>query len=297
MESNLNSITEKTFKFVLVLVASLVFCTSSVMAQTKKSGTEKSLLWEVSGKGLQKPSYLYGTIHMICSKDYFLSEKTKDAVNKSDKLYLEINFTDPNEMSVMQQLAMGKEPLSKKLNAEELARLDLILKERTGMTVQQVDNFSLITVLSLISMKNFGCADLKFYEIEFSDLAKKRNMSITGLETVKLQFDILENAYSNEEMLNLLEKSTLEETSQLVKEYKKENIESIYTYSTDTRFTSESTKKQILDNRNLKWVKQMAQLMTQNSIFFAVGAAHLGGEFGVINLLKKEGYTVKPVMN
>ena len=285
------------FQFIAALLIFFFFVCNDISAQSKTSKLENSLLWEVSGKGLQKSSYLYGTIHMICSKDYFLSEKAKNAFEKSDKLFLEINFTDPNEMSQMQQLAMGKEPLSKKLTPEQLVKLDSILKRSTGMSVQQVDSFNLVTVLSLISMKSFGCTDLKFYEMEFSDAAKKRNVSITGLESVKAQFEILENAYSNDEMLALLEESTPEETIELVDAYKKENIEAMYAFSTDKRFTSEKTKKQILDNRNLNWVKQMPELLKQNGVFIAVGAAHLGGEYGVINLLRKEGYTVKPVMN
>lgn len=283
--------------FQSILTAFIIFLNSNIEAQTKSPKLENSLLWEISGKNIKKPSYLYGTIHMICSKDYSLSEKVKRTFEASDKLYLEINFTDPNEMSQMQQLAMGKEPLSKRLSSEQLAKLDVILKKTTGMNVQQVDSFSLLTVLSLISMKSFGCTDLKFYEIEFSDLAKKRNITITGLETVKTQFDILENAYSNDEILKLLEESTFEETIALVEAYKNENIDAMYALTTDLKVTSEKTKKQILDNRNLNWVKAMPELMKQNGIFFAVGAGHLGGEYGVINLLRKEGYTVKPVMN
>ncbi|UWY29092.1 TraB/GumN family protein [Flavobacterium sp. TR2] len=285
------------FQFICAVVAFFFFVCNDISAQTKTSKLENSLLWEVSGNGLKKPSYLYGTIHMICAKDYFLSEKAKTAFEKSDKLILEINFTDPNEMSQMQQLAMGKEPLSKKLTPEQLAKLDVILKKSTGMSVQQVDSFSLLTVLSLISMKSFGCLDLKFYEMEFSDAAKKRNIPIVGLETVKSQFEILEKAYTNDEMLGLLEESTPEEAVQLVDAYKSENIEAMYAFSTDKRFTSEKTKKQIVDDRNLDWVKQVPELTKQNSVFMAVGAAHLGGEFGIINLLRKEGYTVKPVMN
>ena len=294
--NQINQINMKTIFRFAVLLFIFIF-PAAISAQTKSPKLENSLLWEVSGKGLKKPSYLYGTIHMICSKDYFLSEKTKKAFDVSDKLYLEINFTDPNEMSQMQQLAMGKEPLSKKLTREQLAKLDSILKKSTGMGVQQVDSFSLLTVLSLISMKSFGCADLKFYEMEFSEAAKKRNVSIYGLETVKSQFEMLENAYSNDEILKLLEESTAEESEQLVTAYKDENIDSMYALTTDEKFTSEKTKKQILDNRNVNWVKAMPELMKQNSAFFAVGAGHLGGELGVINLLRKEGYTVKPIMN
>lgn len=284
---------KKLFKLFIV---ALLFFGVKTQAQSTSSKLENTLLWEVSGNGLSKPSYLYGTIHMICSPDYFLTDKTKNAFESSEKLMLEINFSDPKEMSEMQQLAMGKESLSKKLTPEQLAKLDVILKKTTGMTVKQVDSFSLLTVLGLISMKSFGCADLKFYEMEFIQQAEKRNIEIGGLEAVKDQFVILENAYTNDEIIAMLDESALEETTKLVSTYKAENIESLYNIATDEKFTSEKTKKIILDERNLNWVKNMPELMKKQSIFFAFGSAHLGGEFGVINLLRKAGYKVKPIL-
>ncbi|MDR6764157.1 uncharacterized protein YbaP (TraB family) [Flavobacterium sp. 2755] len=216
--------------FYLFIAFILVVFSIKSQAQTKSPKLENSLLWEVSGNGLSKPSYLYGTIHMICSSDYFLTEKTKKAFESSEKLILEINFSDPKEMSEMQQLAMGKEPLSKKLNPEQLAKLDAILKKTTGMTVQKVDSFSLLTVMSLISMKSFGCADLKFYEMEFIEQAKKRTIEIGGLETVKEQFGMFDKAYSTDEMISMLEESTPEESAKLVSAYKTENIDLMFDF-------------------------------------------------------------------
>ncbi len=135
------------------------------------------------------------------------------------------------------------------------------------MTVKQVDSFSLLTVMSLISMKTFGCADLKFYEMEFIDQAKKRNIEIGGLESVKEQFVILENAYTNDEIIAMLDESVPEETTKLVSNYKAENIESLYNITTDERFTSKKTKKIILDERNLNWAKNMAELVKKQSVF------------------------------
>lgn len=283
------------FKSAITAIA--IIFSLAAQAQTKSPKLENSLLWEVSGNGLSKPSFLYGTVHMICGGDYFLSEKTKKAFEASDKLVLEINFADPNEMTDMQKMAMGKESLSKKLSPEELSKLDAILKKTAGMTVQQVDSFSLMTVMSLISIKTFGCTDIKLYEMEFIEMAKKKNIQIGGLESVKSQFTILENAYSNDEMIAMLGETNQEETAKLVSVYKLENVSGLYDISTDKKFTSDKTKKIILDNRNTNWVKNMPELMKKESVFFAVGAAHLGGEVGVINLLRQAGYIVKPVMN
>jgi len=282
-------------KAVIVIIV-FVF-SSSAQAQTKSPKLENSLLWEISGNGLEKPSYVYGTIHMICTPDYFLSEKAKKAINASNKLVLEINFADPVEATNMQKMAMGKEPLSKLLKPEQLSKLDGILKSTTGMSVQQVDNFSLVTVMSLISMKTFGCTDLKLYEMEFIEMAKKRNIVIGGLETVKSQLEVFGDAYSNDEMIDMLGESNPEETTKLVAAYKAENVDLLFNLVTDKKFMNEATRKLMLDGRNSNWVKEIPQMMKNESVFFAVGSGHLGGEFGVINLLRKAGYIVKPVMN
>lgn len=283
----------------LVVIASLLMSNSS-FTQVKKEVTgsnENSLLWEVSGNGLSKPSYLYGTIHMICGNDYFLSEKTKKAFNASESLFLEIDLSDPNELAFMQKAAMGTEPLSKKLTAKQLSDLDIILQKNTGMTIQQVDSFSMLTVLSLISMKSFGCENLKFYEMEFIGLAKESKKSIGGLETIEAQIQFLNKAYSNDEMIAMLKETNGEETTKMVQNYVKENLPELYKEITTPKLMNENSKKWLLEARNTNWAVKMPNIMKSQSTFFAVGAAHLLGEEGLINLLRKAGYSVKPVLN
>ncbi|MBZ4043314.1 TraB/GumN family protein [Flavobacterium hibisci] len=277
-------------------IAVILFIFSgTIQAQKKAPKLENSLLWEVSGNGLSKPSYLYGTIHMICSSDYFLSDKTKKAFEASEKLVLEIDMSDPKEMTDLQQMAMGKEPLSKTLSPENLSKLDNVLKSN-GMTVQQLDNFKLFTIMSLISMKSFGCNDLKFYEMNFIETAKQRKLPIIGLETVNSQMEAFAKSYTDTEMIDALKESSTLETAKLVSQYKQENITAIYDAFTTNKSMSKKTKEIILDNRNENWIKQLPDLMEKESLFIAVGSAHLAGESGVINLLKKAGYIVKPVM-
>jgi len=283
----------------LVVIASLLMSNSS-FTQVKKEAAgsnENSLLWEVSGNGLPKLSYLYGTIHMICGNDYFLSEKTKKAFNASESLFLEIDLSDPNELAFMQKAAMGTEPLSKKLTSKQLTDLDIILRENTGMTIQQVDSFSMLTVLSLISMKSFGCENLKFYEMEFIGLAKESKKSIGGLETIEAQIQFLNKAYSDDEMIAMLKETNGEETEKMVRNYVKENLPELYKEITTPKLMNENSKKWLLEARNTNWAVKMPNIMKSQSTFFAVGAAHLLGDDGLINLLRKAGYSVKPVLN
>ena len=288
-------------QFKSIAVVAVLLISSGVFAQAKKAtsvnSNDKSLLWEISGNGLSKSSYLYGTIHMICGNDYFLSEKTKKAFNATESLFLEIDLSDPNELVFMQKAAMSTEPLSKKLTAKQLSDLDIILRKNTGMTIQQVDNYSMLTVLSLISMKSFGCENLKFYEMEFIGLAKESKKSIGGLETIEAQIQFLNKAYSADDMIAMLQETNDEETAKMVQNYVNENLPELYKELTTPKLMNENSKKWMLEVRNTNWVVKMPDIMKDKSTFFAVGAAHLLGEQGVINLLRKKGYTVKPILN
>ena len=279
-----------------IAVITLVF-SGTTQAQTKSLKLENSLLWEVSGNGLSKPSYLYGTIHSICPTDYFLTEKTKKAFQKSDKLIIEINFSDPNEIADAQKLAISPELLSKKLTPEQLSKLDSILQKSIGIKVQQVDNLNLATVMSLITIKTFDCEILKSYESDFTDLALKEKKSVSGFETVKGQLNMLSNAYTDSELIESLADASKAETKKMVEDYKNENLMDLYGDLANEKVMSKKTKKFILDDRNRDWVKKMKDMMKNEALFVAVGSAHLAGEEGVINLLRNAGYKVKPVMN
>jgi uncharacterized protein YbaP (TraB family) len=278
------------------IVAVAVFAFSfSTNAQTSKS--ENSVLWEVSGNGLTKPSYLLGTVHMICGKDFVLKQKALEAFSKTSKLALEVNMADPDEIAILQQLAVGKEPLSKKLTPKQLVLLEEVLTKSGGVSLAQVDNYTLETVMSLLFAKSFGCSDLKFFEMEFINKAKESNKPIVGLEKAANQVDFLSKSYTDDELISYMKHINSEMCIKLVKDYSNEDIKSIYAEITDKELMSDDTKKIILDNRNLNWSKIMPAMMQKESVFFAVGSAHLAGELGVVNLLKETGYTVKPIMN
>lgn len=290
---------KKLFKSIAVVAVLLI--SSGVFAQAKKvtsvNSNDKSLLWEISGNGLSKSSYLYGTMHMICGNDYFLSDKTKKAFTASDNLVLEVNLSDSKELSTGQQLAYGKEPLSKTLSPEQLNELDVLLQKRTGMTVKQVDKFSLMTVMSLITMKSFGCTNVKFYEMEFIAMAKESKKGVTGFESIIAQWGFLNNAYSDAEVITILQESNDDNTKKMVQNYIQENLPEIYKEITAPKVMNEKARKWLLEVRNENWVVKMPDMMKDKSTFFAVGAAHLLGEQGVINLLRKKGYIVKPILN
>jgi len=80
---------------------------------------------------------------------------------------------------------------------------------------------------------------------------------------------------------------------QLVKEYKTQNLAALTASFEEDE--DQTLKVKLVDKRNSNWIPKLKSLMQNKSCFVAVGAGHLGGENGLINLLKKQGYTVEPI--
>lgn len=286
----------KTNKMKRLIQSSLLILASLLGGSTNAQTTENTLLWEISGKGLTKPSYLYGTVHMMCESDFKMTNKTLNAFSKSDKLALEIDMDAPSELMAMQQSAMSKEPLSKTLNPEDYKKLDAFLQEKLGQGAKTFENYTLMTIMSMVMFKSLNCPP-KMYEFEFMKMATERKIETIGLEKLNDQLNFLSKAYSDHEMIDQLKHYGADYFKELIPVYNSEQIQKIYELTTDAKFMDKEDKKWMLDIRNNNWVKKMPELMKKESVFFAVGAAHLDGEQGVIQLLKKAGYNVKPIMN
>ncbi len=272
----------------------------TVHLKAQEKQVTNSLLWEVSGKGLSKPSYIYGTIHMICEPDFIIQDKTKQAFEKSEELVMEINLADPLELAELQKSMVSPIPLSKKLSAEQFRLLDSVLSLKTGINLQSLDQFSLLALNSFTISKTLPCTDIKLYELEFLNLAKAQNKPTGALETVKQQIEYFSKAFTDdilvEQIINFDQYKSV--FAELINAYKVEDLNKLEMILKDKRYGStEESDKWMLQIRNAEWVKKMPEMMTTKSCFFAVGAGHLPGKDGILHLLKTQGYTVKPISN
>ena len=79
--------------------------------------------------------------------------------------------------------------------------------------------------------------------------------------------------------------------------YKTQRLNEIEQQLNDTTFGMEKHQDLLLNDRNKNWVAQLNKIMKTQSVFVGVGTGHLVGKEGLISLLRKEGYTLKPVLN
>lgn len=279
----------------LVVVFAAVVLSGNMQAQENKVELENSLLWEISGNGLTEPSYLYGTMHMMCEADFMIKEKVKNAIENTDKLALELDFDDPTELMAMQNMTTSTKPLSERLSNEDYAKLDKFLQSQLGMGAKNFENYTLIGIMSMVMFKSLNCPP-KMYEVEFMQQAMANKKEILGLEKVETQVTGFSESYTDEEFIEQLKYYNTSYFDEMVAIYKEESLNELYSMVTDEKFMDAEAKTIMLDNRNKNWVAIMPELMNAQPVFFAVGAGHLPGENGVINLLRNAGYSVKPVL-
>ena len=262
--------------------------------------TENALLWEISGKGLRKTSYLYGTIHVICPDDLRISDATKQAFNKTEQLYLELDLDDPNLSDQMQRSMTSHTHLKNLLKTNEYEQLVSFFKDRTSYSIDMLGMIKPFYLLSYTYSPMIGCSQPISVEKSFAEMAYKQNKSIFGLETLKDQLSVFEKISQQKQADMLLgcikDFGKMQESFQvMLKEYKDENLNALVESSASAY--SDRYEHLLLDKRNRRWVKKMPKIANKKSTFFAVGAAHLAGEKGVIYLLRKKGYTVTAVNN
>lgn len=280
------------------LVKSIAICALTLVSLTTFAQENKSLLWEVSGNGLEKPSYVFGTIHMICQDDYIMTETIQNTLKNVDAFYAEIDFSNPENMAVMQQSMTSEIPLSERLEPAKYNELKSLLKEVVDLDITQFEHLTDAAIVSMVTFKSFPCTDFKMYELELLQTAAATQKKMGGLETATEQMEILGKTLGIDavfEMLSDLKKDGFKSTKEMVALYTNQDVQGLYDYMKKSSYMTDDVYNEMLTKRNHNWINEMPELMKNQSVFFAVGAAHLSGNDGVLKLLKDNGYTVKPV--
>ena len=263
---------------------------------------ENSRLWKISGKQLEQPSYLYGTFHLLCSDDLQIKDKVSDALEASDQLVLELDFDDSTVMSTIQQHMAFTDgtTASDYLNDSEYKLLAGFFRDSLNLPFERLKTIKPFFLSSMTIMHFLGCQPVSF-EQQLTRMAGERNMEVSGLETVEEQIQFIDNLSMAHQKKMLMENiknydSSKKMFDRMVQYYLNGNLKGLNSISEDYMSGDYAEfKEELLTRRNRKWVPAIEELIRDSASFIGVGAAHLPGQEGVINLLRKAGYQVEPV--
>ncbi len=280
------------YRFISLIV--LFFQLSLTYAQRQQKG----LLWEISGNGISQPSYIFGTIHLICQDKFFVPRSTEEKIKIAKQVFFEIDMDDPQLMMKTQKLMMSADGKKLKdiMKESDYKVFSEYFKGISGMEVSVFGTAKPMLFMSFALMKTVGCPMPISYEEYFVREAKIEKKEVLGLETIEDQVAVIDRATTEQQvewLMDAVKENGNAIYDQMIDLYKKQEIEALTKIISEQMVGMKGMQDQLLDKRNQNWIPVIEQNIKQKSTFFAVGAGHLGGENGVLQLLQQKGYTLK----
>ena len=267
------------------------------------------LLWKISGRGIEKPSYILGTHHAVPFTYCDSIPGLMKAFEEVDYVIGEFDMVKMGEMTQAQMQNMQKmmmmpadTTLLSLFSEKEKEQLDAYLKETVGAELQMFSAMKPMTIMVTVQNKILmdiipDIASMTGMDKYMQTLAVSQGKKVGGLETMEYQMSLLYGSSLEEQADALLEMAQNGNSKELMTEltvaYKTQNLDALWSVFKDQMTSYEYDALVSVRNRN--WEKQIVELLPAQSSVFVVGSGHLPGEKGMINLLKKAGYKIKPV--
>ena len=275
---------------------------------------QAQLLWKVSGNGLGRPSYIFGTHHMAPATMIDQIKGMDEAISGCDIVVGEVekdSLMSPEVQARMAQdmIAPLDSTLDVLLTTEEYRVVEKVFDKYFGTMGVKLSQMKSLKP-SAISTQMQAMQALKYFpnfdatnliDVAVQQRANDAGRPSVGLESVQEQIDLLFNGPLTEQAKGLVESCKQDEFFQvqsaaLVDAYMSQNLDKIFTVMTDaTMGGSEEAMDALIYNRNRAWTAKLVEMMPERACLVCVGAGHLPGDQGLIQLLRNEGFTVEPV--
>ena len=263
---------------------------------------DQGLLWKLEKTGV-KPSYLLGTMHSEDAAIVELPESGMAALQGADRVSLEIVMDTQNMAALSGAMEIVSGPKLPELLGPELYRQLVPAMSNQGVPEHVLRHLKPWAVAMTLMMPKSNTGLTMDRVLYLEALAKGK--PVQGLETVAEQVEVFEGL-AQPDQLQLIREALkaypqLEQNyAQLRAAYLKHDLQALAALNDaalkdgDPAF-AQRINQRLISDRNLRMVERMQDGLTQGNTFFAVGALHLPGEQGILQLLRKQGYKVTAV--
>lgn len=286
-------------KMLTLALAAVMAFASSVSAQ---------ILWKVEKPGNEKITYILGTHHFAPLSVLDSLTNLPEALKNSDKLYGELDMaamTSPESMMAMQQFLMAPadSTLDKVLTPAQLDAVKAAIDPMTGgqlplEMLYPMKPAALSTqIAAMMSMQLFpNLNPMEGLDMTMQERAKALGKPVTGLETMDFQMQTLYGTPISKQAEDLMETvSDMDKEAkravELANSYMAHNLDAILKAMMEEE-NDPADYERLIFSRNDAWVAQLLKEMPESNLMVVVGAGHLPGERGVLEQLRKAGYTV-----
>lgn len=263
-------------------------------------GNSQSVLWRISGKNLSKPSYLFGTIHIQDKQIFELSDSILPAIERVDYLALELDLSaiDPIAMMRMMMLPDGK-TLKDVFSKEDYALIKQEFEAQTGNSIELFASFKPFTLLTFIMLTHLGESDNAPMALDqfLNYYALAKNTPVLGIESLEEQLKVMDEMPSNAIIDALTEEDSVDLVlNNMITAYVSGDLATVAKLMKEDK-TYGKWMNQLIDKRNkIMFDRTHERILNGESLVIAVGAGHLAGKKGLIELYRKKGYEVSSIM-
>ena len=287
-----------------LLGASVIFCCKQ-RSSFENAPNGKSLLWEITGNGLKKPSYFLGTMHLMCAEDAVLSNNVNKLIRQVDTVYLEMDMDNASELlgGMLDMATKNNRTLRDILSEEDYNKVRTFFEKfQSKLPFEVLEKQPPLMISSTLYELLLPCEQKNGVELKIIDEAYKQKKETKGLETFAFQssiFDSIPYEVQAKDLVNTIDSldKYQKDLEHMIAVYKTQDIDKLYELSVNDGSSTSGYMDLLLYKRNRNWVEQFPSIANNSSTLFAVGAGHLGGDKGVINLLRQKGYAVRAIAN
>jgi uncharacterized protein len=276
-----------------LLIPTLFLLAPNVFSQE----LEKSLFWEISGNGLKKPSYLYGTMHTADERVFNFSDDVLEAFKKCKVYAMELDPGKAVTADLLQKLIMDSSyTIQSLLSEEDFQLVKTFFKDSLKQNLLMYNKMQPMFVSSIMSQRNLQNNRSEALDLYFHKLALEQKKQVEGLEHLDEQINAFKSIPYQKQAEGLVDAvknsaKEAEEMAVLLQYYVSGDLDKLLEFTLKEDI-SENFSEVFLVNRNKNMADRAIPLIKKQQVFIAVGAAHLPGEDGVINLLRQKGYKV-----
>jgi len=256
----------------------------------------QSLLWKITGNDLRAASYIYGTIHVKDKRVFEFNDSVLTTFEKCEALAIEVDLSTENILMLSQKMILpGDQTLKDLFTDEDYQVIKTVVEDISGLDISLFDKFKPVTLLSLVM--NFQFANDVDVTVDeyFYRKAKELDKKIIGIETIDEQLEIMESI-PYEYIIDYLKNidQVKEDIENIISLYQSAELENLLEIMQEDK-SMVMIKKDLLTDRNIKMAERIKRIIYEHPAFIALGAGHLPGKEGIINILKSQGFIIEPL--
>lgn len=280
----------------------------------------EGLIWKIEKDGV-KPSYLFGTIHLADPRLLALKPPARKALDESSTLALEITeILDPKKLAGLAFTALqytsytDGSTLTDKLSEDEATKIGDAARKKLGLPwslASKMKPWALMGALGLPACEmERKKAQLPVVDAYLGQLAQSQNKQIVALETMLGQLQAMDSLPEDVSIKGLVQSISLgtrlddlfetmiqlyleEKTALVWSMMRRVGVEGFVEKQDSAEYAA--FQREIVDRRNITMVEESEKYLQQGGVFIAVGALHLPGEAGMLNILAQKGYSVSRI--